>query len=282
MSGRVLRVAVITATLVMPATGPALSAGDRSGDVRIVPHSATYSMSLSRVDLDSSVFDFSGGLKISLIEDCDAWHLSQETVIGFVNALGQGTPTILSHTAREGKDGAWLRFAGERTWGGDREAVTKSHGGRVERRNGRLVATYDGHDTPVVLSEQTLFPVAHSRKLLEEAQRATRVFSAREFSGSDHMEGDVLVTAVIGNGKTGWNAPEGLDPTVAEILFSGTSWPVHLGYFSTDARVDAPDYEVSMHLHDSGAVSSLTLHYDALDIDLGLEEVSLNALPDCR
>ena len=36
-----------------------------------------------------------------------------------------------------------------------------------------------------------------------------------------------------------------------------------------------------MHLHESGAVSSLTLHYDALDIDLGLEEVSLNAQPDC-
>ena len=281
MSGRTLRVAVLAAALVMAATDPARAVDDSHDAVRIVPHSATYSMSLSRIDLDSSVFDFSGGLKISLVEDCEAWHLSQETVIGFVNALGQGTPTILSHTAREGKDGTWLRFASERTWGGDREAVTESHGGRVERRDGRLVATYDGHDIPVVLSEQTLFPVAHSRKLLEEARRATRVFAAREFSGSDHMEGDVLVTAVIGNGKTGWNTPEGLDATVAEVLFSGTSWPVHLGYFSPDSRVDAPDYEVSMHLHESGAVSSLTLHYDALDIDLGLEEVSLNAQPDC-
>ncbi|MCY4590948.1 MAG: DUF1849 family protein [Alphaproteobacteria bacterium] len=281
MSGRVLRIAVVTAALVMPATGPARPAGGGIDTVRIVPHSAIYSMSLSRIDLDSSVFDFSGGLKINLIEDCEAWHLSQETVIGFVNTLGQGTPTILSHTARESKDGSWLRFAAERTWGRDREAVTESHGGRVERRNGQLVATYDGHDTPVVLSEQTLFPVAHSRKLLEAAQRATRVFAAREFSGSERMESDVLVTAVIGNGTTGSNTPEGLDATVAEVLFSGTSWPVHLGYFSPDSRVDAPDYEVSMLLHESGAVSSLTLHYDALDIDLGLEEVSLNALPDC-
>ena len=281
MTGRVLRIAVVTAALAMSATGPARPADGGSDAVRIVPHSATYSMSLSRIDLDSSVFDFSGGLKISLVEDCEAWHLIQETVIGFVNALGQGTPTILSHTAREGKDGTWLSFAAERTWSRDREAVTESHGGKAERRNGRLVATYDGHDTPVVLSEQTLFPVAHSRKLLEAAQRAARVFTAREFSGSEPMEGDVLVTAVIGNGKTGWSTPEGLDATVSRVLFSGTSWPVHLGYFSTDARDDAPDYEVSMQLHESGAVSSLTLHYDALDIDLGLEEVSLNALPDC-
>ena len=281
MAGRVLRIAVVTAAMVMPATGPAWPAGGGSDAVRIVPHSAIYSMSLSRIDLDSSVFDFSGGLKINLAEDCEAWHLSQETAIGFVNAFGQGTPTVLSHTARESKDGSWLRFATERTWGHDREAVTEAYGGRVERRNGRLVATYDGHDIPVVLSEQTLFPVAHSRKLLEAAQRATRVFVAREFTGSERMEADVLVTAVIGNMTTGWNTPEGLDATVAEVLFSGMSWPVHLGYFSPDSRVDEPDYEVSMHLHESGAVSSLTLHYDALDIDLGLEEVSLNALPDC-
>ncbi len=281
MSGRILRVGVVTAALVMPAAGPARAGDGRADAVRIVPHSAIYSMSLAKIDHDSSVIDFSGGLKISLVEDCDAWHLSQETAIGLVNALGQGTPTIHSHTAREGKDGSWLRFDTERTWGRDREAVTAAHGGTVERRNGRLVATYDGHDTAVALSEETLFPVAHSRKLLEAAKRATRVFAAREFSGSELMEGDVLVTAVIGNGKTGWRIPEGLDATVAEALFSGASWPVHLGYFSPDSRADAPDYEVSMHLHESGAVSSLTLHYDALDIELGLQEVSLNALPDC-
>ena len=113
-----------------------------------------------------------------------------------------------------------------------------------------------------------LFPIQHTREILEAARAGRRIYSSDLYDGSEKGAKIYETTAVLGDRKPpGYNTA--LPPVVnGKALDSQAAWPVSLSYFGKErrARDAVPEYELAFLFYENGVSRKLFIDYGSFAI----------------
>ena len=156
----------------------------------------------------------------------------------------------------EGFGGKSLNFSSSRITNGEPDQQLR--GLATVAEGAKNIAKYSiPEDLSFVLTGDTLFPAAHTIKLIEAAEKGEKIVNAQVFDGSDD-KGPVEINAIIG--KRTLPQP---DSKLDKALAGGEGWSMRLAVFPTaqDDNQTISDYEMTMNLLENGVIKDMTVDY---------------------
>jgi EipB-like len=273
-----MRIWLAAALLVSAAAcGPvSVEAADPAPRADLVPHKATYTLSLDSAKQQSGISDANGELSYQLGETCDGWTIEQRYTLNMDYEDDPPAKIGSSFVTWESKDGLSYRFNEKKTRNdqvedeirGDATLQAKDHAGVAKFAKPK--------EQNIDLPSGSLFPTAHTLTLIHKGETGDNFLAAPVFDGSE-FEGSILISAVIGQ-------KNGTTPPVADVkspLLQKPSWKVHLAFFPEEAKEERPDYELSMRLLESGISSEMTIDYGDYVVKATLKELQSLPKPTC-
>lgn len=238
----------------------------------IVPHRAIYELDLASARAGSQVSDVGGQMLFVWEDSCDGWTVEQRYRTNYLFAEGGEVEQWMTYATWESKDGRDFNFSVRN--------VTGNMSDEEVRGIARMAAEGDGRvefrvpeSREESLPSGTLFPTAHTLRLLEEAEAGRRFFIAMLFDGSE-LDGLNEISAVIGD-------PQPAETGADNALLQRPSWPVHLAFFAVSEPSSEPTYEMSVTLYDNGIVDGMLIDYGDFVVRATLLELEPVDAPDC-
>jgi hypothetical protein len=240
----------------------------------LVAHHATYVLSLAPGNQNSQITGAEGLMVYDLKNVCDGWATDLKLKFAMSLDSGDNRDFETSQVTWEAKDGSVYRYTIKNSYGG----------GHVDQLRGeaRIDAAAGGKGTATAdlparaegsLPSGTIFPVAHTRQLLEKAAAGETVFSAEFFDGTTSTEA-MEASALIGPGEKDW---DGLPKKFPELA-GRTSYPIGLAFYIGDKSDAVPDTEQVERLYDNGVIGAFNFSLGTIKIRAVLE--SLQVKPD--
>jgi len=231
----------------------------------IAPHRATYRLRLDHARLQSGITDVDGRMSFSWNDACDGWTIDQRFQVKFSYAEGDDMNLVTSYATWEAKDGSAYRFNVRKLVNGELDEEL-SGSANLTARGG--VVRYDKpepHEVP--LNAGTMFPTAHTLRVLRQAGTTDNLFSVPVFDGAE-ADGASPVNTIVGKLRSP-SAPKVKD---AELL-AARAWQVSLAFFPINPGEALPDYETSMVLQENGIVRSMLVDYGDFRVSMELESL---------
>ncbi|QJE72563.1 cell envelope integrity EipB family protein [Aerophototrophica crusticola] len=259
------------AVLTLAAAMPAWSA---QAVPDIAPHLATYKLSLASARSQSPVSGVDGKMTFAWNDSCDAWTIEQRFQVNFIYAEGEQMELNTSYATWEAKDGRSYRFNVKKLSNGELEEELRGEA-TLDGGQGGVARFSKPEAKEVKLAPGTMFPTAHTLKLLAQVNTPETFLSAPVFDGAE-SDGPSGVGALIGKPRP--VAPAQVD--AAELL-KGKAWQVFLAFFPTDPLEALPEYETSLVLLENGVVRSMVIDYGEFKVDVELESLERRPKGPC-
>lgn len=250
----------------------ALLAATPAAAWEIAPHRAIYELDLASVRMGSQVSDVGGQMLFLWEDSCDGWTVEQRYRTSYLFAEGGEVQQWMTYATWESKDGHDFNFSVRNVTGGVTDEEVRGIA-RIAGDGGGTVEFRLPESREEALPRGTLFPTAHTLRLLEEAEAGARFFIALLFDGTE-MDGLSEISAVIGDQQP-------VTATTENALLQRPSWPVQLAFFSVSEGTAEPTYEMSVTLYDNGVVDGMLINYGDFVIRATLLELEPIDRPDC-
>lgn len=255
---------LVAATL--PAAPPPAAATEP-----LASHRAGYRLTLDSAQSASDVQGATGIMVYEAIDRCEGWTVQQRFVLTVTSRSGSSYEMASDYVTWEAKDGSRLRFRLRQTTDG---AIAQSIQGEARREPGRagVIRYTEPAEDEVELAADVLFPMAHTRAVLDAAAAGRRIFAAPVFDGTV-TEGPQDTNAAItqrlepGTGGTRW-AP----------LAALPSFRMRIAFFEAGSQTGQPDYEVAMRYWQNGVADDLRMDFGEFIVAGSLSELEM--LPD--
>lgn len=257
----------MSAAPVTPALSAKQDAGEQKSAITIQPHRATYTLSLGQHKNTSEVDDVDGSITLEWADVCDGWVVHQKSTLNIGYATGDEITLTANETSWESKDGKKYSFSSTHKESGKPAEQWQGHAS-MESNQAKAKFSKPEEKT-ITLADNTIFPIAHTREMLEHAMKGENFFSRTVFTGTSSMDTDI-VSAFISPASTGKLLTEVSDK---QKLISPSYWPVHLAYFKDDTETGSPDYEMDLDLQANGVARSLAIDFGDYVIRGKLKEI---------
>lgn len=247
----------LSAALLVAAIGVASPA--QAGAVDLASHKAIYDIHLVSAKNGSQVIDVRGKMFYSVRKSCDGWISDHKFNLTYEYSGAPSVAVDTQFTSFESFDGKTLNFSSSSLKNGeyDKELRGRAHlvsDGPQDKSSARFSMP---EDLSYPLSQATLFPAAHTEKLIETAEQGKKIFKATVFDGQDE-NGPVEINAVIGKPIAADTASE-FDKSLVGVR----GWNARLAVFpeQDDGNESMSDYEMSMQFLENGVVKDVTIDY---------------------
>ena len=233
--------------LAAPAAGRALAE-----PVSLAAHQATYTLSLDN-GRGGDVANVSGTMAYEVTDACDGWAVRQRLDMTLANRDGQDVHMVSDYLTWESKDGAKLRFHMKQTTD---TAVTEQVEGDASLDGpggpGQIHYTLP-EDKHADLPPGTLFPMAHTARIIAAAEAGTKFLSLPLFDGTG-ADGAQNTSVFVSS----WGGPSAAPyPELAELPSGRT----RVAFFSRAKDAQQPDYEVGMRYWANGVADDLNMDF---------------------
>lgn len=257
------------------------------------PHRAVYEITLNQSSVSAGIGSLSGRMVYELKgSDCTGYTQNMRMVTRTVAEDGGTSLSDLRSSFTEGVDSRTFRFETENF---QDQRLTESNMGTARIEEVAAGAGEAAKRLKIRLSQpkardieftgEVLFPVEHSVKLLNAAQRGERIFTANVYDGSDKGEKIYMTTAAIGAAVPA-DELKSLRPAKTEgaPLTGLKAWPVSLSYFEKEATGDdaAPVYELAFLFFENGVSRRLMIDYGTFAIRGTLTQLTLMEPSKCN
>ncbi|MDG5495195.1 MULTISPECIES: cell envelope integrity EipB family protein [unclassified Azospirillum] len=247
-----------------------------AGTANIAPHKATYKLSLDHARLQSGISDVSGQMSFAFNDACDGWTINQRFQVKFAYSEGEETELVTNYATWEAKDGSAYRFNVRKLVNGEVDEEL-SGGANLDKAKGGS-ARYDKPEAKTVaLKPGTMFPSAHTLRVLAQVGTDDNLFSVPIFDGAE-AEGASEVNTVLG--KLRPPAPAQIKVKDKDLL-AAKAWQVSLAFFPTAPGEPLPEYETSMELLENGVMRSMLVDYGDFRVRMELENLEKVSSPAC-
>lgn len=264
---RALTCALMAAPSVLLAAAPAAA--------EILPHKAVYEMELDQAESRSNIADVEGFMMFEWRDSCDGWSVTQKMAMTVYYSTGETTDFGWTLNSWEAKNGLKYGFFVRRMQDGqEQEALRGSAELEGPGRGGE--AHYTEPDSRELdLPAGTLFPTAHTLKVLELAEAGENLFWSEVFDGSDE-QGLFGVGVVIGERS---EAPEGAD--APKELQGVPAWRLGLAFFPHESKELEPEHEQNLRLYRNGVAEDVILQYGDFSVRTILKQLEKLPPPGC-
>jgi hypothetical protein len=274
--------AIATGALV--AGWQAAQASAAKGPIQLAPHRAVYEIVLDEARSGSGVTELSGRLVFEFTGSaCEGYTQNMRFVLQTVGRDGNSTITDMrSSSWEDGKAGRY-RFT---TSNYRDQEQTDATTGNAERQQGsgevKVELTKPSRDK-LTLAKGVLFPVQHSRRLIDAARSDQRVLDAEVYDGSDKGKKVYSTTAMIGKSVEAPSVSVVAKVRNAERLAGLSSWPVAISYYeSGKANEDAlPVYEIGFRYFANGVSENLSIDYGEFAVKGVLKQLDFFEASKC-
>ncbi len=234
-------------------------AASPAGAGELVPHRASYLLSLGRNMSGSDVVNVQGVMSFEFADVCEGWTTTQKARIKFYY-----------------EDGQRYRFF-MRNMDGDSVASEYQGEARIEAPGEAGVVSFESpRARKLTLPRGTLFPTGHSLALLHHAAAGEPTFLATVFDGSDD-KGPVEVSAVL----AGRGTPSADAAKISPLLSVGPVYRLGLAFFPLEGDSTTPQQEQMVSMYANGIIDRLVLDYGRFTIDAVLKKVEPLPVPGC-
>ncbi len=223
------------------------------------PHKALYDIELVSTRSGSQIVNVSGKMLYEWQPTCDAWISNHRFDLLYEYADTAPMRITSDFSTYEPYDGNSLDYTSRRKRDGVLFEELRGHARIKETGVGEAVYTM-----PEGLIQElpmgTVFPMGHSRKMLEQIKKGRKFMAATIFDGSDE-EGPVLVNSVLGkpaNAVAQVNGSAALDMS----LLNTPAWNMRLAFFPLNDDSTMSDYEMDIVFHENGVISDMLIQYD--------------------
>lgn len=237
----------------------------------IAPHRAIYELDLASARMGSQVSDVGGQMLFVWEDSCDGWTVEQRYRTNYVFAEGGQVEQRMTYATWESKDGRDFNFSVRNVTGNMADEEVRGIARMTGDGNGTVEFRMP-ENREERLPSGTLFPTAHTLRLLDEAEAGRRFFIAMLFDGTE-VDGLNEISAVIGDQQPAADANND--------LLERPSWPVQLAFFSLAEPTSEPTYEMSVTLYDNGIVDGMLIDYGDFVVRATLLELEAVEAPDC-
>lgn len=223
--------------------------------VDLASHKAIYDIRMKSSQTGSQVLDVRGKMLFTFKKSCDGWISNHKFSLNYEYTGSQPLEVESKFTSFEGFGGKLLNFSSSRISNGEQDQELR---GLATISDAKKIAQFSiPEDLSFKLSDATLFPAAHTIKLIEAAEQGQKIVNAEVFDGSDD-KGPVEINAVIGK-KT---LPQS-DTKLDKALTGGAGWVMRLAVFpnNSDDNQTTSDYEMTMNMLENGVIKDMTVDY---------------------
>ncbi|MDD2877861.1 MAG: DUF1849 family protein [Acidiphilium sp.] len=218
--------------------------------VRLTGQNATYTLDLSKVR-GHSVTGATGRLQFDVLETCRAYTVSQRMTLLIRNQDGTLSRTVSNYDTWESKGGHRLSFLLRQTEDGKTKveeqgtATTGPQGGEVDYTvpKGRVVKLPPG----------TLFPMAHTRQILQAAAAGKPYIDPPLFDGTSSHGAEHTFVAILGR-----RGPHHSKFAPLAVLPSAL---VDIGFFRRSPQDTEPDFRTQMRYYTNGVSRDVGLDF---------------------
>lgn len=224
--------------------------------VDLASHKAIYNIRMKSSQTGSQVLDVRGKMLFSLKKSCDGWISDHQFSLNYEYTGSPPLEVKSKFTSFETFDAKLLNFSSARTTNGEQDQELRGLATLTEKTSGGSsgIAKFSiPEGLSFQLKPETLFPAAHTIKLIEDAQKGKKFVNADIFDGSDD-KGPVEMNAVIGKEI----CADSTDPLLGQC-----GWPMRLAVFpnSQSDNQTTSDYEMTMRLLENGVIQAMTVDY---------------------
>jgi hypothetical protein len=309
---------LLSVLLVGSAYGQALPA---RSPVNLAPHRAIYEMKLGDTRSGSGVTDLSGRMVFEITGSaCEGYTQNMRFVMETSNRDGASSTTDMRSSSWEDGAAARYRFtvsnyrdqeqtdatsgnasrSGESASGAgttstvpgktaDKGAASKEGTANKETAAAKgagevKVELTKPQATTLNLPGKVVFPVQHSRMLIDAALAGQSLLEADLYDGSEKGEKVYATTAVLGKSVKGEPVSIAAKVKNADKLKGMTSWPVSISYFdkSKEKEDSLPVYEIAFRYFANGVSENLVIDYGDFSIQGALKEIEFYDTPKCE
>lgn len=229
----------------------------QAGASALAPHRAVYDLQLKESSERSGIAGMAGRMVYEFMgSDCAGYT----TNFRFVTEIDTGeAKRVTDQQTTTFEDVAAKKFRFETKSFTD-EQMDKQISGSATDEKDDLKVELSAPERREVTLEDSRFPTAHMKEVIDNARKGTRFFEARIFDGSDNGDQTLLTTTVVG--KEGLPQPDDADAKRAGEFAKAPFWPVTVAYFNDTAKGDSlPIYRMSFKLYENGITRDLTMDY---------------------
>jgi len=243
----------------------------------LVAHHATYILSLAPDNKNSQITGAEGVMVYDLKNACDGW--ATDLKLKFVMSLdnGENRDFETSQVTWESKDGSAYRYTIKNGYGGQTDQLRGE--ARIDAAaGGKGTATADlPTRSEAKLPDDTLFPITHTRLLLQKAAEGESSVTAEYFDGTASTEA-MQASALIGAGEKGWGGDFSKKfPDLADK----TSYPIGLAFYLGDKSDAVPDSEQFLRLYEDGVMGAISFSLGSIKIRAVLDTLELKPDGGC-
>lgn len=250
------------------------------GAANLTPHRAIYSLKMGESRSNSSFVSAKGSMALVLEKSCDGWILTQNLAMDLDTPEGAVVSQRSRFTGLESADGKAYRFASNN----DTQEENKRYKGNAiaggSGSPGEAVFNLPEKKT-MPLPEQTLFPIAQTSWVIDQAIAGVRHAPHYVFDGSDGS-GPREAAAFIGpqlhpNQESAGKAEE----TAPKPLTERPGWNIRIAFYPLEGQEAEPEYEIEVLQLDNGVAQRMLLDYGDLTVIMELEKIEAINPPSC-
>ncbi|MBX6320922.1 MAG: cell envelope integrity EipB family protein [Rhodospirillaceae bacterium] len=240
---------------------------------QIVPHRAFYKMELAG-SRSSEVVDVNGDMVFEWADSCDGWAVTQRYRMTFLYTNGEQTEVDYSLVTWESKDGLRYRFFGHRRENGEDASEVRGDATLDGPGQGGVAHYTQPEDKTLALPPGTLFPTAHSLRLLDRAEAGASLVYAQVFDGSDEKGLYDVSAVIVPRAAREPGDASGEDDGIAR-------WGVALAFYAVGSPAAEPEHEQFVDLRSDGVSEDLRFDYGSFAVHAKLVKLERLPPPSC-
>ena len=240
----------------------------------LLSYRAGYKVSTGRNQQGSGIENVTGQIAFGSEKVCGGW-LQQQSVTMHVNVVtGEVVSQSLHYSAWENDEGTQMRY--NTTNDDGKEAAVRGQATFTPDQGG--IANFTNPESEsFTLPKDTMFPVAHTRFMVERASAGEDYMQSHLFEGVDVEGAKLVVIFVSPLSDEGRAAAD----QAHDALKGVKGWTFRLAYFDPNDRTGEPVYEIEADLLENGVASRWVLDYGEFDVVMSLAKLEVLQQPDC-
>ncbi len=250
----------------------------------LIPHRATYNISLIDARAGAGISELSGRMVYELTgSECAGYTQTMRFVTRTTNQEGNVSLSDLRSSSWEDGSGDRFRFNSSQYRNDALSEQTVGEAVRRKRPSEIRVELTKPKRKVTRISADAMFPIQHSMNLLQAARDGRKLFSTDLFDASESGEKVYATNAFIGARlEAGYN--KSLDKVNgSDNLDALSAWPVAMSYFEkgTEKTDAVPAYELAFVFFDNGVSRRIRIDYGDFSIRGDLKELVMLDTAKC-
>ncbi|MFH1804805.1 MAG: DUF1849 family protein [Pseudomonadota bacterium] len=240
----------------------------------LVSHVAEYRLRLSSTTNGSAIVAARGAFDYRFERVCDGWVSEMRNALILQGTEGSAINSAYSMTQWEDFDATRYRFRMRDFQDGQ---LIDEVNGEAQRLTDKVVVHYE---SPVEIDEdlplETLFPMQHSIKLLDQARRDERFGNDLVFDGAGDTP-NYRIAAVISGVRSASNKADDADNIAKDPFYR-----MSLAFYRVGEAESGPTYEMAIDYGGNGVAQRLVQNYGDFILEGELVRVRKLPLPECN